>query len=182
MFREKLEHLRLGPLRGLKRCDLLNLGRINVLSGKNNTGKSTLLEAASRTQDGQKISPRSSGAKRSRFPWTIAGNIALRWSACVVELIALSINISLRWSESCGTAKLNLRGAAFVAEVEDPIQRLLASPTTWAVIEEPQIRRCLLTRFLYSIYYRWEQDQNRVSIYAVMHFSRRPGYWRQRLK
>jgi len=75
-----------------------------------------------------------------------------------------------------------LVAAAFVAEVEDAIQRLLASPTTWAVIEEPEIRRCLLTRLPYSIYYRWEQDQNRVSIYAVMHFSRRPGYWRQRLK
>lgn len=42
------ENLRLGPLRGLKQCDLLSLGRINVLCGKNNTGKSTLLEAASR--------------------------------------------------------------------------------------------------------------------------------------
>ena len=40
------QHLRLGPLRALKQCDLLNLGRINVLCGKNNTGKSTLLEAA----------------------------------------------------------------------------------------------------------------------------------------
>ena len=47
IHRQRFEHLRLGPLRGLKRCDLLNLGRINVLCGKNNTGKSTLLEAAS---------------------------------------------------------------------------------------------------------------------------------------
>ena len=71
--------------------------------------------------------------------------------------------------------------AAFVAEVEAAIQTLLASPTRWAVIEEPQIRRYLLTRFPYSIYYRWESERDRVSIYAVMHFSRRPGYWRQRL-
>ena len=49
------------------------------------------------------------------------------------------------------------------------------------VIEEPQIRRYLLTRFPYSIYYRWEPEQDRVSIYAVMHFSRRPGYWRKRV-
>ncbi|HWP53077.1 MAG TPA: AAA family ATPase, partial [Pyrinomonadaceae bacterium] len=41
------QHLRLGPLRALKRCDLLSLGKMNVLCGKNNTGKSTLLEAAS---------------------------------------------------------------------------------------------------------------------------------------
>jgi hypothetical protein len=37
--------------------------------------------------------------------------------------------------------------AAFVAEVEGAIQTLLASPTRWAVIEEPQIRRYLMTRF-----------------------------------
>jgi plasmid stabilization system protein ParE len=75
-----------------------------------------------------------------------------------------------------------LVAAAFVAEVEAAIQTLLASPTTWAVIEEPQIRRYLLTRFPYSIYYRWEPDRDRVSIYAVMHFSRRPGYWSERLE
>ena len=45
-----------------------------------------------------------------------------------------------------------LVAAAFVAEVEAAIKTLLASPTTWAVIEEPQIRRYLLTRFPYSIF------------------------------
>ena len=74
-----------------------------------------------------------------------------------------------------------LVAAGFVAEVEAAIQTLLASPTTWAVIEEPQIRRYLLSRFPYSIYYRWEPGRDRVSIYAVMHFSRRPGYWRERV-
>jgi len=75
-----------------------------------------------------------------------------------------------------------LVAAAFVAEVEIAVQTLLASPTRWAIIEEPQVRRCLLTRFPYSLYYRWEPDQDRVSIYAVMHFSRRPSYWRERLR
>ena len=74
-----------------------------------------------------------------------------------------------------------LVAAAFVAEVETAIQTLLASPATWAIVEEPQIRRYLLTRFPYSIYYRWQPDQDRVSIYALMHFSRRPGYWRERV-
>jgi plasmid stabilization system protein ParE len=74
-----------------------------------------------------------------------------------------------------------LVAAAFVAEIETAIRTVLASPTTWAVIEEPQIRRYLLTRFPYSLYYRWQPEQKRVSIYAVMHFSRLPGYWRDRL-
>jgi len=75
-----------------------------------------------------------------------------------------------------------LIAAAFVAEVEAAIQILRNAPTHWAVIEEPQIRRYLLTRFPYSIYYRWEANNDRVSIYAVMHTSRRPGYWRDRLE
>ena len=46
-----------------------------------------------------------------------------------------------------------LVAAAFVAEIEAAIQTVLASPTTWPVIEEPQIRRYLLKRFPYSLYY-----------------------------
>jgi plasmid stabilization system protein ParE len=74
-----------------------------------------------------------------------------------------------------------LVAAAFVAEIETAIQTLIAFPATWQIIEEPQIRRYLLRRFPYSLYYRWEQDQNRVSIYAIMHYSKLPGYWRHRL-
>ena len=72
-----------------------------------------------------------------------------------------------------------LLAAAFVAEIEAAIQTVLLSPTAWPVVEEPQIRRYLLKRFPYSLYYRCEQEQ--VSIYAVMHFSRRPGYWHYRV-
>lgn len=74
-----------------------------------------------------------------------------------------------------------LVASAFVAEVEDAIRTLVGSPTRWAVIEEPQIRRYLLKRFPYSLYYRWESERDLVAIYAVMHFSQRPGYWRPRL-
>lgn len=74
-----------------------------------------------------------------------------------------------------------LVAAVFVVEIEAAIQTLLKSPTVWPVIEAPQIRRYLLRRFPYSLYYRWESDQEMVSIYAVMHFSQRPGYWRHRL-
>src|SRR5215470_8008654 len=73
-----------------------------------------------------------------------------------------------------------LIAAAFVAEVEEAIQNLLVAPTRSPVIEVPQIRRYLLTRFPYSIYYRWEPDNDRLSINALMHTSRRPGYWRER--
>jgi hypothetical protein len=79
------------------------------------------------------------------------------------------------------TGRRPLIAAAFVAEIEAAIQILLASLMTWPVIEDPQIRRYFLKRFPYSLYYLWESERDRVSIYAVMHFSRRPGYWRHRL-
>ena len=74
-----------------------------------------------------------------------------------------------------------LVAAAFVGEVEAAIQTVLASPTTWPITEDPQVRRYLLNRFPYSLYYRWESERDRVSVYAVMHFSRLPGYWHDRL-
>ena len=38
------EHLRVFNIKGLKECTLLDLGKINVICGRNNSGKSTLLE------------------------------------------------------------------------------------------------------------------------------------------
>jgi plasmid stabilization system protein ParE len=57
-----------------------------------------------------------------------------------------------------------LIAAAFVAEIEAAIQTLLTSPTTWPVIDELQIRRFLLTRFPYSIYYRCEPEHDHITI------------------
>ncbi|MFY9621077.1 MAG: hypothetical protein WAQ99_14785 [Pyrinomonadaceae bacterium] len=45
-----------------------------------------------------------------------------------------------------------LIAAAFVVEVEAVIERLRKAPAEWPIVEEPQIRRVLLTRFPYSIY------------------------------
>ena len=47
--------------------------------------------------------------------------------------------------------------AAFVAAVESAIQTVLASPMTWRVVDEPAVRRYLLSRFPYALYYRWDQ-------------------------
>lgn len=70
---------------------------------------------------------------------------------------------------------------AFIAEMEDAIQVLRGAPTTWRIIEEPEIRRFLLSHFPFAIYYWWEPERDHVTIYAIMHTSRRPGYWRYRI-
>jgi len=74
-----------------------------------------------------------------------------------------------------------LIAAAYVSELEAAIDTLLGSPETWPIIAYPQIRRFLLKRFPYSIYYQFEIEDDRITIYAVMHHSRLPDYWRNRL-
>ncbi len=62
--------------------------------------------------------------------------------------------------------------------VEDAIVRILESPTRWRVIDE-DVRRCLSRVFPYGVLYTVEADF--VLIVAVMHCSREPGYWKERL-
>ena len=66
----------------------------------------------------------------------------------------------------------------FVTAVEDAIQRVVDAPTRWRVIEE-DIRRCLTRVFPFAILYTIENDY--LLIVAVMHCSRKPGYWKHRL-
>ncbi|MCI0744806.1 MAG: type II toxin-antitoxin system RelE/ParE family toxin [Verrucomicrobia subdivision 3 bacterium] len=70
--------------------------------------------------------------------------------------------------------------AGFVAEVESAITTILEAPTRWRIVDKPGIRRYLVHRYPYAIYYQWQAERDRVTIYAVMHLSRRPGYWRER--
>ena len=70
----------------------------------------------------------------------------------------------------------------FVTAVESAVAALVAAPTRWRVVEAPEIRRYVFSRFPFVIYYRWEPQYERVTIYAVMHCSREPGYWHHRIE
>jgi plasmid stabilization system protein ParE len=70
---------------------------------------------------------------------------------------------------------------AFVTAVEFAIAALVAAPGRWRVVEEPEIRRYVFSRFPFVIYYRWEPRYEHVTIYAIMHCSREPGYWHDRV-
>ncbi len=70
----------------------------------------------------------------------------------------------------------------FVTTVESAVAALVADPTRWRVVEKPEIRRYVFSRFPFVIYYRWEPQYERVIIYAVMHCSREPGYWHDRIE
>jgi plasmid stabilization system protein ParE len=65
----------------------------------------------------------------------------------------------------------------FLQEIEHAIAAIRRNPTTWRVVED-DVRRYLVHRFPYGIYYTVDAD--RVTIWAVMHLSREPDYWKSR--
>ena len=69
-------------------------------------------------------------------------------------------------------------GDAFLIETLKTIQLIEQYPTAWHPLT-PQIRRCRLRRFPYSLVYT--KDGNDLLVVAVAHQHRKPGYWRTRL-
>ena len=66
----------------------------------------------------------------------------------------------------------------FIESVEDAIRRVLEAPARWPMIDD-DIRRCLTHVFPYAVLYTFEPDF--ILIVAVMHCSRKPGYWKRRI-
>ena len=67
---------------------------------------------------------------------------------------------------------------SFIKAVELGIDEILAYPEAWQLVEE-DVRRRLIRRFPFGIYYCIEGDL--IMVYAVMHMSRNPNYWRSRV-
>lgn len=68
-------------------------------------------------------------------------------------------------------------GTRFTVEIERTIQRIVEAPLRWRTLEG-EIRRCLAHTFPYGVLYSIEEDY--LLVLAVMHHSRKPGYWRSR--
>ena len=66
---------------------------------------------------------------------------------------------------------------AFINAIEDAVYRIRESPTRYVSVDS-EVRRCMARRFPYAILYTIEQDY--ILILAVMHCSRKPGYWKNR--
>ena len=79
---------------------------------------------------------------------------------------------------SSATSVINPRLAeSFVKAIETGIENIIMFPEAWSIVEE-DVRRHLISRFPFGIYYCVEN--NCISIYAVMHMSRHPEYWKKR--
>ena len=69
-------------------------------------------------------------------------------------------------------------GAAFVDEFEKQVLRVAAEPERWMVVSG-DIRRCLMRRFPYVIYFR-RAAADRLRVTVVKHQRRHPEYGRSR--
>jgi plasmid stabilization system protein ParE len=69
-------------------------------------------------------------------------------------------------------------GLDFILTVQRTYERLLDSPASGTPFGR-RLRRVLMPKFPCGLLYRVEPE--RIYILAVMHISRRPGYWRSRL-
>jgi toxin ParE1/3/4 len=70
-------------------------------------------------------------------------------------------------------------GLDFLAEAERVFERIRQNPHTGAPYKATGLRRSLLQRFPYAVFY--EEAEEVSWIVAVAHTSRRPDYWRDRL-
>lgn len=85
--------------------------------------------------------------------------------------------LELRASASFYEERVTALGEDFIAEVER-ICRLLVRYPTLGSTYDPVHRRVSLRRFPFALIYR--VDDSRVTVVAVAHTKRRPGYWRGR--
>lgn len=69
-------------------------------------------------------------------------------------------------------------GDAFLIEALKAFHLIEIFPSAWHPLT-PQIRRCRLKRFPYSVVYT--QDEADVLVLAIAHQHRRPSYWKTRL-
>jgi len=70
-------------------------------------------------------------------------------------------------------------GRLFLDAVREAGERIRRNPEWWPVLEE-SIRGCRVVPFPYRMLYREFPDH--IQIVAVVHFSQRPGSWKDRLK
>ncbi|MFI5402944.1 MAG: type II toxin-antitoxin system RelE/ParE family toxin [Planctomycetota bacterium] len=71
-------------------------------------------------------------------------------------------------------------GADFLREALRAVAVIAEGPTAWPMVNRKRnVRKFLLARFPYAVYYVPREDE--ILVLAVAHGSRRPGYWRGRL-
>ena len=71
-------------------------------------------------------------------------------------------------------------GLLFEEKIREACQRIQRNPGLFPFYKKTPCQKCLVEQFPYLIFYR-ELDRH-ISIVALAHGRRRPGYWRKRLR
>lgn len=87
--------------------------------------------------------------------------------------VSLEIKASYDWYQE----KFNGLGEDFINELESAYQAIVEFSQTWPKFQKG-FRRFLLSKFPFSVIYR--EENSKIYVVAVMHNSRRPGYWLDR--
>ena len=66
----------------------------------------------------------------------------------------------------------------FSSTIESAIAAIVAAPMRWRIVETPEIRRYVVRRFPFVIYYLLLESG--IGVVAIAHKHRRPGYWKRR--
>lgn len=66
-------------------------------------------------------------------------------------------------------------GGDFLAEAWRAFERIENGPDAWPILDG-RVRRCLMERFPFGVYYR--VDPTGIVVLSVMHTRRRPNAWR----
>jgi plasmid stabilization system protein ParE len=70
----------------------------------------------------------------------------------------------------------------FIAKVKDTVNRILALPEAWTKIDDEGTRRAFIDKYPFALLYQYDEASQHITIFAVMHTKREPGYWRYRLR
>ena len=87
--------------------------------------------------------------------------------------VAIEVKASYDWYQSQAEGL----GDDFLYELESAYQTIVELPDTWPKFKK-DYRRFLLGKFPFSVIYR--TNKNKIFVAAVMHNSRKPGYWKTR--
>jgi plasmid stabilization system protein ParE len=71
-------------------------------------------------------------------------------------------------------------GLQFLSKVGEGFHRILLNPLAWALSQEGSSKtyRCLVRTFPFGLIYKI--NEKKIIVVAVMHLSRKPGYWKKR--
>ncbi len=86
----------------------------------------------------------------------------------------LDIEEAFNWYESQDQGL----GKSFIRCLDSKIDSIHNNPLHFQIVQKPSIRRALVNRFPFSIYYINQEDL--ISIIAVLHQHRSPESWKNR--